>query len=146
MAGGAIAEYRAKIIPVLFRRWYNPIQIITIFKVALGPSWMEALGPPWMDIPTILLQPGADNESGRCRGYIVSTASDRREQLGINVVVQYEVVVPPLPMHAAIGGGLVAVASEENGYGSLSAEVDGGDCVVENRFYHGGNFFAILPV
>ncbi|MBA0774309.1 hypothetical protein Gotri_009526 [Gossypium trilobum] len=66
--------------------------------------------------------------------------------LGINGVVQYEVVVPPLPAHAAVGGGLVAVASEENGDGSLSAEVDGGDCVVENRFYHGGNFFAILPV
>ncbi|MBA0594390.1 hypothetical protein Gorai_011296 [Gossypium raimondii] len=50
-------------------------------------------------------------------------------------------VVPPLPVHAAVGGGLVAVASEENGDGSLSTEVDGGDCVVENRFYHGGNFF-----
>ncbi|KAH1067189.1 hypothetical protein J1N35_032176 [Gossypium stocksii] len=76
----------------------------------------------------------------------VSTASDLGEQLGINGVVQYEVVVPPLPVHAAVGGGLVAVASEENGDGSLSAEVDGGDCVVENRFYHGGNLFAILPV
>lgn len=63
---------------------------------------------------------------------------DLRQELGVGGAVVDQIAVPPLAEHAVVGGGLVAVAREENGDGGSSAELDGGESVVEYGFGYGG--------
>ena len=49
-----------------------------------------------------------------------------------------DVAVPQLGEQAVVGGGLVAVAREDDGNGSLSAESDGGEEIGKDGFGHGG--------
>lgn len=66
--------------------------------------------------------------------------TDLRDELGVGGSVEDQVAVPPLAEHGGgVGGeGFVDVAREEDGDGGASAEVDGGESVVEDRLGHGG--------
>lgn len=59
-------------------------------------------------------------------------------ELGLTGAVEDDVAVPPLAEHGVVGGGLVAVAREEDGDGGASAEADGGEEVGEDGVGHGG--------
>jgi len=51
--------------------------------------------------------------------------SDLGHEFCLHRAIKNEIVVPPLPKHAVVGGRLVVVASEENRDGGPSAEVYG---------------------
>ena len=69
----------------------------------------------------------------------VNLTFDLRDEFGVGGPVDDQVAVPPLAEHGGVSSkGFVDVAREEYGDGGASAEVDGGESVVEDRLGHGG--------
>lgn len=64
---------------------------------------------------------------------------DLWDEFGVGSPVDDQVAVPPLAEHGGVSSkGFVDVAREEYVDGGASADVDGGESVVEDRFGHGG--------
>lgn len=64
---------------------------------------------------------------------------DLWDELGVGSPVDDQVAVPPLAEHGGVGGkGFIDVAREEDGDGGASADVDGGESVLEDGLGHGG--------